>query len=67
MHSYRLFITFVLFLMTMLVVTLCYSSTIIDRHNPGGQKVRIEINHGTAPQAVSQWQVSLLLPDSFNN
>ncbi|WP_448215525.1 CHY zinc finger protein [Endozoicomonas sp. 2B-B] len=67
MHSYRLFITFVLFLMTMLVVTLCYSSTIIDRHNPGRHKVRIEINHGTAPQAVSQWQVSLLLPDSFNN
>ncbi|WOG27566.1 RING finger domain-containing protein [Endozoicomonas sp. 8E] len=67
MHSYRSFITFVLFLMTMWVVTLCYSSTIIDRHNPGGQKVRIEINDATDPQAVSQWQVSLLLPDSFNN
>ncbi|WP_422473584.1 MULTISPECIES: hypothetical protein [unclassified Endozoicomonas] len=67
MHSYRLFITFVLFLTTMLVVTLCYSSTIIDRHNPGGQKVRIEINDATDPQAVNEWQVSLLLPDSFNN
>ncbi|WP_448215528.1 RING finger domain-containing protein [Endozoicomonas sp. 2B-B] len=67
MHSYRLFITFVLFLMTMLVVTLCNSSTIIDRHNPGGQKVWIEINDGTDPQAVSEWQVSLLLPDNFNN
>ncbi|WOG27568.1 CHY zinc finger protein [Endozoicomonas sp. 8E] len=44
-----------------------YSSTIIDRHHPGGQKVRIEINDGIDPQAVSQWQVNLLLPDSFNN
>ncbi|WP_422492130.1 CHY zinc finger protein [Endozoicomonas sp. ALD068] len=63
----RLFIAFVLPLLAMAVVPFCYSSTIIHRHNPGGHKVRIEINHGTAPQAVSQWQVSLLLPDSFNN
>ncbi len=34
----------VLSLLAMLVVPLCYSSTLIDRYHPDGRKVRIEIN-----------------------
>ncbi|WP_422137545.1 RING finger domain-containing protein [Endozoicomonas sp. ALC020] len=34
----------VLSLLAMMVVPLCYSSTLIDRHYPDGRKVRIEIN-----------------------
>ncbi|WP_422136621.1 RING finger domain-containing protein [Endozoicomonas sp. ALD040] len=67
MHLYRLFIAFVLFLVAMAVLPLCYSSTIIDRHNPGGHKVRIEINDGKDPQFVSQWQMNLLLPKGFDD
>ncbi|WP_422474615.1 RING finger domain-containing protein [Endozoicomonas sp. ALB032] len=36
----------VLSLLAMLVVPLCYSSTLIDRHHPDGRKFRIEINDG---------------------
>ncbi|WP_252177410.1 RING finger domain-containing protein [Endozoicomonas sp. 4G] len=35
---------FVLSLLAMMVVPLCDSSTLIDRHHPDGRKVRIEIN-----------------------
>ncbi|WP_422452385.1 hypothetical protein [Endozoicomonas sp. ALC066] len=37
---------FVFSLLAMLVVPLCYSSTLIDRHHPDGRKFRIEINDG---------------------
>ncbi|WP_252179303.1 hypothetical protein [Endozoicomonas sp. 4G] len=36
MHFYRLFRAFVLFLLAVLFVPLCHSTTITDRHNPGG-------------------------------
>ncbi|WOG27567.1 CHY zinc finger protein [Endozoicomonas sp. 8E] len=67
MLFFRLFIPFVLSLQAMAVVPLCYSSNIIDRHNQGGHRVRIEIGDVKDPQALSQWQVSLLLPDSFSD
>ncbi|WP_252177398.1 RING finger domain-containing protein [Endozoicomonas sp. 4G] len=35
---------FVLSLLAMMLVPLCYSSTLIDRHHPDGRKFRIEIN-----------------------
>ncbi|WP_448215529.1 CHY zinc finger protein [Endozoicomonas sp. 2B-B] len=66
MHFYRLFTAFVLSLLAMAVVPLCYCLTIIDRHNPN-DRVRIEINEGTDSQGVSQWQLSLLLPKGFND
>ncbi|WP_422133118.1 hypothetical protein [Endozoicomonas sp. ALD040] len=37
---------FVLSMLAMMVVPLCYSSTLIDRHHPDGHRVRIEINDG---------------------
>ncbi|WP_252177415.1 RING finger domain-containing protein [Endozoicomonas sp. 4G] len=37
---------FVLSLLAMMVVPLCHSSTLIDRHHPDGRKFRIEINDG---------------------
>ncbi|WOG27564.1 RING finger and CHY zinc finger domain-containing protein [Endozoicomonas sp. 8E] len=46
---------------------LCHSATIIERHYPDGRRARIEINHGTDPQGVSQWQISLLLPEGFDD
>ncbi|WOG27562.1 CHY zinc finger protein [Endozoicomonas sp. 8E] len=46
---------------------LCHSATIIERHYPDGRRARIEINHGTDPQGVSQWQMSLLLPEDFDD
>ncbi|WOG27560.1 RING finger and CHY zinc finger domain-containing protein [Endozoicomonas sp. 8E] len=67
MHFYRFFLAFVLLLLALAVLPLCYSSTIIDRNNHDGHRVRIEINDGTDPQQASQWQVSLLLPEGFNN
>ncbi|WP_257280389.1 CHY zinc finger protein [Endozoicomonas sp. ISHI1] len=67
MRFYRLFTAFVLFLLIMAVVPLCCSSTIIDRHNPGGQKVRIEINDVTDSQDESRWQVSLLIQEGFDD
>ncbi|WOG27570.1 RING finger domain-containing protein [Endozoicomonas sp. 8E] len=65
MLFFRFFIAFVFPLMAM-VAPLCYSSTIIDRYNPGGHKVRIEINDGKDPQFMSQWQANLLLPEGFD-
>ncbi|WOG27572.1 hypothetical protein [Endozoicomonas sp. 8E] len=67
MHFYRLFIAFVLFLLAVAVVPLCYCSTIIDRHHPDGRGVRIEIDDFTDPQGATQWQVVLLLPEGFND
>ncbi|WP_257280391.1 CHY zinc finger protein [Endozoicomonas sp. ISHI1] len=57
MHFYRLLIASVLSLNAIAIAPLCNSSTNVDRHNPGGQKVRLEINDGTVPQVVSQWQL----------
>ncbi|WP_252177434.1 RING finger domain-containing protein [Endozoicomonas sp. 4G] len=37
---------FVLSLLAMMAVPLCYSSPLIDRHHPDGRKFRIEINDG---------------------
>ncbi|WP_257282476.1 CHY zinc finger protein [Endozoicomonas sp. ISHI1] len=42
MHFYRLFIIFVLTLLSLAVVPLCYSSTLIDRHHSDVHKVRVE-------------------------
>ncbi|WOG27573.1 CHY zinc finger protein [Endozoicomonas sp. 8E] len=67
MHFYRLFIAFVLFPLAMVVVPLCYSSTIIDRHYSDGSRVQIEINDAADPQGVNQWQVGLLLPKGFDD
>uniref|UniRef100_UPI002148DFBD hypothetical protein n=1 Tax=Endozoicomonas sp. SESOKO3 TaxID=2828744 RepID=UPI002148DFBD len=57
MHFYRLLVVFVLSLHAIAIAPLCNSSTIVDWHNPGGQKVRLEINGGIVPQVVSQWQL----------
>ncbi|WP_422473571.1 CHY zinc finger protein [Endozoicomonas sp. ALB032] len=67
MHFYRLFMAFVLFPLAMVVVPLCYSSTLIDRHHLDGSRVQIEINDAADPQGVSRWQVNLLLPKGFND
>ncbi|AMO58176.1 hypothetical protein GZ77_20815 [Endozoicomonas montiporae] len=67
MHLYSSFIALTLFLLAMVAVQLCYSSTIIDRHHTDGYKVRIEINVDTDSRDVSLWQVSLLLPKDFND
>ncbi|WP_422136626.1 CHY zinc finger protein [Endozoicomonas sp. ALD040] len=67
MHFYRFFMAFALFLMTMMTVQLCHSSTIIERHYPDGRRARIEINNGTDPQGMSQWRMSLLLPEDFDD
>ncbi|WP_422412949.1 MULTISPECIES: CHY zinc finger protein [unclassified Endozoicomonas] len=67
MQICRLFIAFVVSLITIVVVPSVYSSTIIDRHNPDGQRVQIEISDDTDPRDVSHWQVSLLLSESFND
>ncbi len=64
---FRLFIAFVLFLLAMAVVPLCYCSTLIDQHHPDGHGVRIEIEDFTDPQGVIQWQMVLLLPEGFND
>ncbi|WP_252177432.1 RING finger domain-containing protein [Endozoicomonas sp. 4G] len=37
---------FVLSLLAMMIVPLCYSSNLIDRHHPNGYRVRTEINDG---------------------
>ncbi|WP_257287766.1 RING finger domain-containing protein [Endozoicomonas sp. SESOKO2] len=37
---------FVFSLLAMIVVPICYSSTLIDSHHPDGRKFRIEINDG---------------------
>ncbi|WP_257274178.1 CHY zinc finger protein [Endozoicomonas sp. SESOKO4] len=67
MHFYRLFTAFVVSLLATAIVPLCYPSTFIERHSPDGQMVQVEINDGTDPRGVSQWQVSLLLPEGFND
>ncbi|WP_257274909.1 MULTISPECIES: hypothetical protein [unclassified Endozoicomonas] len=46
---------------------LCHSSTIIDQHYPDGRRARIEINNGTDPQGMSQWRMSLLLLEDFDD
>ncbi|WP_252177443.1 CHY zinc finger protein [Endozoicomonas sp. 4G] len=67
MQFYRLLITFILSLLAMAFVPMCHSLTIIDRHNPDGNKVRIEFNEGTDLQDVSQRRLSLLLPEGFHD
>ncbi len=69
MHYYHSFIALIAFVFSQatVVMQLCYSSTIIERHNPHGHRVRIEVNDGEDLQDVSQWQLSLLLPEGFND
>ncbi|WP_257288249.1 CHY zinc finger protein [Endozoicomonas sp. SESOKO2] len=67
MQFYRFSIAFVLCLLAIVVMPLCHSSTLIDWHHSDGHKLRVEINNGTDPQSVSQWQLSLLLPESFDD
>ncbi|WP_422139745.1 RING finger and CHY zinc finger domain-containing protein [Endozoicomonas sp. ALC020] len=67
MRFYRFFLAFVLLLLALAVLPLCYCATIIDQNNHDGHRVRIEINDDTDLQRASLWQVSLLLPEGFNN
>ncbi|WP_252177425.1 RING finger domain-containing protein [Endozoicomonas sp. 4G] len=41
-----IFALFLLAIMLVMIVPLCYSSLLIDRHHPDGRKVRTEINDG---------------------